>query len=521
MLTRNSWSDGLGNIKENTLPICQLKGLRTKLQHMITANPEYFEDFFPEGVYMRAARHLDRLYFWMDTLCVPVSNHETRKMAIQDMRAVFETATAVLVKDAELNSQADRYAPVEELTARVAVSPWCGRLWTLQEAAVNDKVFIQLLHDDIAPLDELQEPTRSVVLLTDELLEAESSETPEPGLMTRFIDDKEPQKQMDVVAKFFACPSTILSMNVLPPSLISNPISRQTKAELFLQILTEVQSRETSKSSDEAICLAALLNEDVDQVLNEDDEDRRWIAFLSLIEDVISPKILFANLAKMSATGYRWAPRTFLKPVEGSELSRVVDTAGFCHGMLKIQKGVDSDSDSSSDPPRRRAPSVRIGDLGLVVSYPGFAFHPLLKTLPPEFTFMEEHGETRYRCITEYAHQQFQAYFGGSPLLPEGSWEKVAPGPSSQVSIVLEEGFSEACAFVRGAVLTDCCNKFGIMYGTFICLVLVIRTSRRHSLSNGDLTKTKDTTGQGGHSGGELDMDVEVKYDAEQEWCVG
>ncbi|KIX03036.1 uncharacterized protein Z518_06586 [Rhinocladiella mackenziei CBS 650.93] len=507
------WSDGLGNPKENTLFICQLKALRTQLQHMITVNPEYFDEMFPEGLRMRAARHLERIYFWIDTLCVPVKSRETRKMAIRDMRAVYEKATAVLVKDAELIAQGDRYAPVEELMSRVCVSPWCGRLWTLQEASLNDRVFVQLLHNDVVPLDDLNEPTRSLVLLSDELLEAESLEIPESHSAFRYTEDK-----IDVATKFMACPSAILSMNVLPPSLMLNPVSIQTKAELLLQILTEVRSRETSKASDEAICLATLLNEGSEAVLRENDADRRWTAFLSIIGDVISPTILFANFPKMTLTGYRWAPRTFLKSVDGSELSRAVNADGFDRGMHNLGEESDSDSDEPAGRTRDTTPSVQISDLGLMASFSGFTFRPLSNPLSPEFRFSEDSGETTYCCISEYAHEHFGACFDGSPLLPEDSWNAVKPGPNSQISIVLEGRFSDSCAPVRGALLTNCCNKFNIWYGTYVCLVLIIRVMRGHTLPDYDWMKENRFRSP---NKSQWELVLDTKYGAQQQWCVG
>ncbi|KIX91925.1 uncharacterized protein Z520_12361 [Fonsecaea multimorphosa CBS 102226] len=507
------WSDGLGNPRANALPVCQLKALRTQLQYMILTNPEYFDDIFPEGLHIHKRAHLERLYFWIDTLCIPVNNLEIRKKAILDMRNVFEAASAVLVKDVELNAQS-RYCPLEELMARVCVSPWCERLWTLQEGALNDRVFVQMSHNEVVPLDDLNEPTRSLVLLSDELLGAETSGSADHVSASVNGEDDGRSGQLDFAAKFGACPSAILSMNVLPSSIGSNSILRQRKAELFLHILTEVQYRQTSKASDEAICITTLLDAGVEDVLRHDNREKRWTTFLSVVEDVLSARIVFTNLPRMALRGYRWAPRSFLNSAQRPELERVVNIYSLDTGNHELQHDSDLDEPHHA---RQVSKPVRIDERGLMVAFPGFTFQPLTDPLSPEFCFAEEDGDVTYWCITEYSRTYFEAYFGGTAFLPEHPWDAVKAGTSSRLSVVLENHFSDPTAPARGALLMNCSDEANVVYGTYLCLILVIRTTRSYHLPEFELAKEKMVQNT---EHAQWELAVGAKFGGQQKWCI-
>jgi hypothetical protein len=63
------WTDGWGSPHENSLPLCRVR----KIVQTISATysmPDF--DVEPaQGKYYRATKHGDRVFFWMDTLCVP------------------------------------------------------------------------------------------------------------------------------------------------------------------------------------------------------------------------------------------------------------------------------------------------------------------------------------------------------------------------------------------------------------------------------------------------------------------
>ena len=71
-----------------------------------------------------------RVFFWMDTLCVPRTPKDIYKEAITKMRDVYANAERVLVLDAELMASTAE-ATYEEINMRIKCSTWIRRLWTI------------------------------------------------------------------------------------------------------------------------------------------------------------------------------------------------------------------------------------------------------------------------------------------------------------------------------------------------------------------------------------------------------
>ena len=116
------WADGLGNPQTNALPRCQLRRLRKLLWNM---------------------RHLagsnqtqGGLLLWCDTLCCPVGPPDAKNRALAQMRRVYEEASQVLVLDISLSLYESQNMSPEEACARIMLSGWMRRLWTLQEGAL-------------------------------------------------------------------------------------------------------------------------------------------------------------------------------------------------------------------------------------------------------------------------------------------------------------------------------------------------------------------------------------------------
>jgi hypothetical protein len=73
------WSDGRGNPTQNSLPLCQLIWLQQAVNDLC------YEQEKP-------------VPFWIDTLCVPLTT-KSRKIALSNMRSIYEKAHGVLVLD--------------------------------------------------------------------------------------------------------------------------------------------------------------------------------------------------------------------------------------------------------------------------------------------------------------------------------------------------------------------------------------------------------------------------------------
>ena len=82
------WSEGLGNPKSNSLPLCQLQYVQKRV------NDVY------RGLTGRTdLASAENVPFWMDTLCIPVGNEhrKARSLAITGMAVVYGQADVVLI----------------------------------------------------------------------------------------------------------------------------------------------------------------------------------------------------------------------------------------------------------------------------------------------------------------------------------------------------------------------------------------------------------------------------------------
>lgn len=116
------WSDRLGNLRQNALPACQIKRIQG-----------YVNDLYPN---LEIA-----VPFWIDTICIP-RDFELRRLAINSMRTVYETAHKVLVLDKSLTNVASA-SPPEELLVRIKVATWSQRLWTFHESGLAVRLHFQ------------------------------------------------------------------------------------------------------------------------------------------------------------------------------------------------------------------------------------------------------------------------------------------------------------------------------------------------------------------------------------------
>ena len=164
------WSGGLGNPRENKLPACQFLKiyrllaeierqklprtklafellwqrssiLRKKFRLQSLAGPQ--RGYLPISMEFSEYRGNTPLVFWIDTLCVPVGkkNKPFRVQAIRSMDLIYAGAENTLVLDSELQQIPQTFQ--EQMSAHVLCSSWMARCWTLQEARVSQRCFIQ------------------------------------------------------------------------------------------------------------------------------------------------------------------------------------------------------------------------------------------------------------------------------------------------------------------------------------------------------------------------------------------
>ncbi|RBA11122.1 hypothetical protein FPRO05_04295 [Fusarium proliferatum] len=248
------WADGLGSNTETGLPTCQL----ARLAAMVFKSN-------PEGA------------FWIDSLCIPQAR-EHRKKAIRMMARTYKEAKAVLVLDSGLQRCLSSDPEASRLLY-VLTSGWMGRLWTLQEAVLADKVLF-CFADALVPLRDLI-PSRENLELY-----------PYMG---------------DMAAEIFR--------------LIKQSQYKDLKIG---DVSRSLRWRDTSRASDETLAIASLLGVDLGILLELPTQDRMIRLFQELRE--VPRNIVFLGGDKTDVPGYRWAPKSLMGAHGGSLGGRDLST---------------------------------------------------------------------------------------------------------------------------------------------------------------------------------------------------
>ncbi|KAI9821923.1 MAG: hypothetical protein M1827_002505 [Pycnora praestabilis] len=275
------WSDGLGNPNHNSLPKCQLQ----EIVRLIEALPP-IQQYSSEGIQFDDRAWRDPLplkpvapgeqtmdkqphYFWMDTLCVPLSPAERRKDAIKSMRSIYSRAIRVLVLDAEL-MRSPMASNSEEKLTRMTCSTWIRRLWTLQEAALARTVLYQFAEESVIILDD--PPTAQVY--------------------ERFYDNE------------IGYYSHLFDFSWWKQASVSTELQR------IIKVWQALKSRSTSKEADEPFCVATLLDMDLGEFLKVSDTERT--KKLWSMHTQLPAAVLFLPGEKLPEENYGWAPASVL-----------------------------------------------------------------------------------------------------------------------------------------------------------------------------------------------------------------
>lgn len=291
----------MGNPNENALPECQL----SCLQEMV--NTLYLQQ------YGAGNDALDRpVGFWMDTLCIPVHPDDVqyRKQTIRQMRNIYKSAILVLVLDSWIR-ELPRSANIIEKAARLYLSNWQHRLWTLQEGVLAQGLFFQF-NDGSQALRHLWQ-------------EQEIHKKTCPGFYSTIVD--------------YTLPLVPMSN----PKL-KNEGEKSTLEEKFPALVEGIVNRKTSKLADETICFATLLDLDPGFLLRED-ENKRMETFLRKI-GAFQQGLIFNELRRLQTDGFRWAPRSFLSqakplwPKLNAELSKRDRDNYLAYGVLRYRGGL-------------------------------------------------------------------------------------------------------------------------------------------------------------------------------------
>jgi hypothetical protein len=227
---------------------------------------------------------------YVDALCFP-RDPAIKTKAIQQLRTVYQEAAAVIVWDRDL-IQKEKPPPLEA-NILIQTGDWCRRLWTLQEAVLARKLYIEFEkgHVSVTDIEQAKEC-------------AQDLHEPDHFLHDagwHFIDTIRKLKQSD------------------DPSRIQNAWEA-------------CQSRQIRPSADEPLVIAALLGVDVSEVESSssptsthDENDlraRRMVRLLDILDRTkglgVPAGIIFTcgqRLKHFDGTvvkGFEWAPLTWL-----------------------------------------------------------------------------------------------------------------------------------------------------------------------------------------------------------------
>ena len=268
------WSDGLGNVKDNSLPTCQLVRLHGLCKGLQKVSKKLELTGFP---------------FWIDTLCVP-QQKETRKSALRKLGEVYEKAEFVLVLDNELLST-DFAISDEEIGIRICESNWMRRLWTLEEGLLGRSELLFQFRGKAIPM-----PT-SLDRSGTEAIENDTMYLGSPGILTHIgehLFEHLPRREVFIEAL---------------KDIESLPVSRRRRSPL--SIFGTIRYRETSKQEDVTLCIASILGFDVRALLSHRQAESRMKAFFILLHEAnvkLPQTVLFSGERKLSEPGFRWAP---------------------------------------------------------------------------------------------------------------------------------------------------------------------------------------------------------------------
>ena len=267
------WADGLGNPVDNALPRCQLQRLKQLIRTLVSTSNGNEES--PEAL------------LWVDTLCCPVAPEGAKKRALTEMKRTYQQATYVLVIESTL--QASETVTLEEIWARISLSGWMRRLWTLQEGALpaRDRRLWFQFRDKAVNFDSLWQALRRM----------HHSGFRQWGLASEFI-------------------TRMMTFTAWSPRS-----SRDGGPDLAI-IDEALQFRSVSLPSDEPLLLGNLLDLDVRKIL-DGAEDTRMHRMWSLMPSALGgiPKGILLRLGpRLKEDGYRWAPATMINSDKSNKM---------------------------------------------------------------------------------------------------------------------------------------------------------------------------------------------------------
>lgn len=275
------WTDGRGNLHDNAMPLCQLQDLA--------------------DVTMSSGLELNQNveHFWIDTLCIPPdevrSLASAQKIGLHTMRDVYERASAVVVLDKWLENTSTTGLSSIELLSRIVACPWTSRLWTLQEGRLNAKLYFRF-NDRLVDSD----------LIEDQFM-TQIGNGPYPDWFTWFQE----ALWMEALAHHGRLRFTTHSAKA-DQGFIEDLILDEATLHAISLCMNRVSlyHRSTSVATDEALCLAVLMNFDIKE-LTQVAPESRMLKFWCMFKE-LPPHVLYWVVPRMTDKGFSWASKTLM-----------------------------------------------------------------------------------------------------------------------------------------------------------------------------------------------------------------
>ncbi|OQV07633.1 hypothetical protein CLAIMM_12038 [Cladophialophora immunda] len=256
------WADGHGNLDSNALPSCFLRNLQANVDALgLTPGTQ--------------------TPIWMDTLCLPRHPLELRRKAVLRLSDIFRHAAGVLVIDSYLQTRTCANMSAIEILARISLSGWTSRLWTFSEGRLARQIWFQFSDTAIN--------------------------------LHRYISAWQAELRENQIPSL---PSTNVAYQ-MTSLYTATTLTRDSDVEEELLQLSQIKaalvSRQTSWQSDEALCLGAILELDLSEIIAANDSQKMAALWRQMPPAYLPIDLVFTKfLPKLDLDGIHWAPATLL-----------------------------------------------------------------------------------------------------------------------------------------------------------------------------------------------------------------
>ncbi|KAJ6436460.1 putative AC9 transposase [Purpureocillium lavendulum] len=311
------WSDGRGNPIENALPQCQIVWLREKIRQTYQAkyNPLYDEqsilrseiEFAYTQTFRGGRPHSSfdpkRIYFWMDTLCIPScpesaasdATQTLRLRAIKQITPIFVGAYNALVLDQGLeNTVARNPAGLsgDEFASYILGCTWMERGWTLQEGSLVQSCVMQLM----------DKPYEMSMALRHLMPTMDSTTSP----LARAVISIRRATILNLRREFLEHKRQIMLDPWFPRA---RRFANMLKTPVFIWTWNSLINRSTTRPSDAVLIFAGLLDFDVYQLRSVPQQER----LMRVVQgcEVLPLSLLYSTGPKVCIEGHpelSWIP---------------------------------------------------------------------------------------------------------------------------------------------------------------------------------------------------------------------